>query len=200
MAKVSTKEEFIRELKKFTKTNNKDNILFDFPNNIITIDETDKSGQGEIYLDISGYSDDTFFIKIDNQSGHNIGSTNKHNDGIVLKVNLEHKSISVFLFELKIQLRFNKLETASMQLHSAYRFIKYLQLEECFDVDYEFFIAYETNNIAFDIDILKTCNPFSFALFNALYENKNLIPLQIPFCAYKKYAFRQLVFGETIDI
>lgn len=43
MAKVSTKEAFIRELKKFTKTNDKDNILLDFPDDIIKIDEDRKS-------------------------------------------------------------------------------------------------------------------------------------------------------------
>jgi len=200
MPKVSTKEAFIRELKKFTKTNDKDNILLDFPDDIIKIDETEKSGQGQIYLDISEYNDDTFFIKIDNQSSHNIGSGNNHNDGIVLKVNLENKNISVFLFELKTQLRFNKLEKASSQLSSAYRFIKYLQFEECFEVDYTFFIAYEINNIQFDSDTLKINNPYKLALFEAIYENKNLIPLQIPLCGYKEYSFRQVVFGDTIKI
>lgn len=200
MTNVLEKDGFINELKKFTTVNTNDNITTNFSNNIITINETEKDGQGEIYLDISSSDKNTFFIKIDNQSKHNIGIKSNHNDGIVLKINLSTKNISVFFVELKKQLRFNKLEKASTQLSSAYRFIKYLRLEECFEVNYKFFIVYEINNLEFDSDILKTNNKFQLALFNAIYEQKDILPLKIPLCKFKEYNFKQLRFGETIPI
>ena len=118
----------------------------------------------------------------------------------MLKVNLIQKKISVLLFELKKQLRWNKLEKASIQLASAYRFIKYLQLEECFIVDYKFFIVYEINNLELDSDSLKTNNPYNSTLFSAVYEAKNELPIQIAFCKYKEFPFQEVKFGETISI
>jgi len=200
MPKVDIKENFIRELKKFTTTNGNSNIISEFTSNKIKIEETESDGIGEIFLDISTYTDDTFFIKIDNKSEHNIGIKRNHNDGIVLKVNLDTQNISVFLFELKKQLRWSNLEKASTQLACSYRFIKYLQLEECFSVDYTFFVVYESNNITLDSDVLKTRNQFQLTLFSAIYENENKIPIQIPLCKYKKFPFKQVVFGETILI
>jgi hypothetical protein len=73
MPSVSTKDEFIEELKKFTTTNNNDNLTINFTDDIITIDEPEEDGKGKIDLDISGYSDNTFFVKIDNQPRHSIG-------------------------------------------------------------------------------------------------------------------------------
>lgn len=200
MADILTKDDFIKELKKFTTVNTSDNIIFDFPNSIITIDETEQDGKGKIYLNISSSDNNSFFIKINHQPNHTIGEKSNHNDGIVLKVNLSTKDISVFLFELKKQLRFNKLEKASVQLASAYRFIKYLELEECFKVNYNFFIVYETNNLESDSDVLKIANPFQLALFNSIYKDKDTLPLQIPLCKFKKYKFAQLKFDETISI
>jgi len=201
MPNVSTKDDFITELKKFTIVNGQSNITTSFSNNTIVIDETEEEGKGEIYLDISSYDQkDIFFIKIDHYSNHTIGVKTNHNDGIVLKVNLHSKKISVYFFELKITLRFKSLEKASNQLVNAYRFIKYLQLEQCFKVDYKFFIAYKENNLDHDSDVLKTNNRFNMVLFNSIYENENEIPLLIPFCKYKTYNFEQLQFGSTIKI
>jgi len=65
-------------------------------------------------------------------------------------------------------------------------------------VKYKFFIAYKENNLQRDSDVLKSNNRFNIELFNAIYENKNKIPLLSSFCEYKKYDFQQVVFGETI--
>lgn len=197
MPNVLTKEDFIKELEKYA---GKENLIHNFPNKTITIEETQKDGKGKIYLNISSYNDQTFFIKIDHKSHHTIGKKANLNDGIVLKVNLSTKEVLVLLFELKKQLRFKKLEHASKQLVSAYRFIKYLQLEECFEVEYKFYIGYKINNLKLDAVNLKTSNQYIFELFSAVYENKNKLPLMIPMCKFKEYNFEQLEFGEKISI
>jgi len=199
--KISNKKEFIKVLEEFTKVNNKSNVLSEFNNHKIIIDETENEGRGEIYLDISEYKQSNiFFIKISHISTHTIGKNNTHNDGIVLKVDLDNELIEVFLFELKKQLRFNKLEKAVKQLANAYRFIGYMQLENCFKLKYNFFIAYKINNIAREYDNLKEARGYQFELFNAIFQNKDKIPLQIPFCKYKEFDFRQVEFGSIIKI
>jgi len=200
MPKITTKQDFIKQLEQYTKINISSNIIYEFNNNKIVIDETEEDGRGEIYLDISSHTEDIFFLKITHQSNHNIGTKHNHNDGIVLKVDLENKKIVVFLFELKKQLRFNKLKKAAIQLVSAYKFIKYLMLEECFHVEYNFFIVYEINNIHFDIGDIKQENKFEFELYKAIHEDKNVIPIQIPFCMFKTFSFKQVEFGSTIQI
>jgi hypothetical protein len=201
MAQIQNKHEFIKELEKFTKTGHGVNIAYEFLDKKIIIEEKEESGRGHIVLDISSYDEDKYlFVKIEHWSNHTIGSSDKHNDGIVLKVNLLEKNIDVFLFELKIQLRYNNLQKASAQLANAYRFIKYLQLEECFEVQYKFYIAYKENSIDRDADKLKTLTRFSLKLFKSVYENQNTIPLQIPFCRYREFNFQQLTFGQTIII
>jgi len=200
MPKITTKQEFIKQLKQYTKTHQGSNIIDVFDDNKIIIEETEEDGKGEIYLDISSYLNDVFFIKITHQSVHNIGKKN-HNDGIVLKIDLENEEIVVYLFELKKQLRFNKLEKATIQLVSAYRFIKYLMLEECFQVKYKFFIAYEINNIGMDVlDLKSETNKYALELYKSFVENKDTIPLQIPFCSFDKFDFKQVEFGNTIEI
>ena len=199
--KISNKKEFIKVLEEFTKVNNKSNVLSEFNNHKIIIDETENEGRGEIYLDISEYKQSNiFFIKISHISTHTIGKNNTHNDGIVLKVDLDNELIEVFLFELKKQLRFNKLEKAVKQLANAYRFIGYMQLENCFKLKYNFFIAYKINNIAREYDNLKEARGYQFELFNAIFQNKDKIPIQIPFCKYIEFNFQQVKFGEKIKI
>ncbi|MFK5976572.1 MAG: hypothetical protein QM493_08700 [Sulfurovum sp.] len=200
MPKVTTKDEFIEELEMFTTSNGKSNITSSFSNSKIRIEETVSDGKGEIFLDISSYDDEIFFIKIDNTSAHNIGKIQNHNDGIVLKVNLNTKNISVFLFELKKQLRWSNLKKVSYQLGSSYRFIRYFQLEECFSVDYSFFIVAKDNNIERDVDALKTDNKFHTTLFMAIYEKKDTLPILMPLCKHKEFPFREVKFGETILI
>jgi len=201
MPKILTKQNFIDALKKFTSTNGISNFIDIFPSNIITIDETSEDGAGEIYLDISAYSSSQiFFIKINHLSKHAIGEQKNHNDGIVLKVNLEEAKIYIYLFELKKQLRFNKLEKASKQLMSAYRFIKYMQLEECFEVKFKFHTVSELNNLSFDSDNIKHFTRYQKKLFDAVYENKDKIPLMIPFCNHQEYDFQHIDFGATLII
>jgi len=200
MPKINNKNDFIQQLEQYTITSSSNNIIDTFDDNKILIEETEKDGEGEIYLDISTYTEEVFFLKIINQSNHNIGTKNNHNDGIVLKINLNSKKIFVYLFELKKQLRFNKLKKAAIQLSSAYRFIKYLMLEECFQVEYNFFIVYEINNMGLDIGDLKVENKFEFELYQSIQENKDFIPLQIPFCTFNKFNFKQIEFGNTIQI
>ncbi len=199
--KISNKKDFIKVLEEFTKINNKNNILSEFHDYKIIIDETENEGKGEIYLDISEYKQSNiFFIKISHLSTHTIGKNNTHNDGIVLKVDLDNKLVEVSLFELKKQLRFNKLEKAVKQLANAYRFISYMQLENCCEVKYHFFIVYEINNIIREYDNLKEIRGYQFELFNTIFQNKDKIPIQIPFCRYKEFDFQQLRFGEEIKI
>ncbi len=201
MPKVSTKQSFIDTLKKFTSTNGNSNFIDIFPSNIITIDEKSADGTGSIYLDISAYSlSSIFFIKINHLVKHAIGEQKNHNDGIVLKVDLEEEKIYIYLFELKKQLRFNKLEKASKQLMSAYRFIKYMQLEECFEIKFKFHTVSESNNLSFDSDNIKHFSRYQKKLFDAVYQNKNRIPLLIPFCTYQEYDFQHINFGATIVI
>ncbi|RUM43615.1 MAG: hypothetical protein DSY46_07805 [Hydrogenimonas sp.] len=194
---VDTKEKFIKELKKFTG----DNIFTSFKDDHIVIEETEEDGQGRVLLDISDYKDENiFFVKIEHKSSHTIGRNNNHNDGIVMKVNLDTQDIEVLLFELKKTLRFNKLETASKQLFNAYTFIKYLQLEECFQIVYKFYICYKANKLERDIDTLKDLQGYHFKLFEAVYEKKDQLPLMVPFCEYKEFEFYQIEFGETIRV
>lgn len=200
MPKITTQDDFVKELIKLTKTSHGTNVE-EILSQEILIDEIEESGQGEIYLDISSYrTTSVFFIKIIHQPNHVIGEVVKHNDGIVLKINLEDKVIEVFLFELKTTLRFDNLKTASKQLVSGYRFIQYLQLEKCFTLKYKFFIAYKVNNIERDVDDLKNISGYYSKLFEAVYENKELIPLMIPFCVYEDYSFQKLTFDSKISI
>jgi len=200
MAKITTKEKFIKKLEEFTSDNSGNNITFEFSGEKIVIDEKSEDGAGEIYLDISN-EQDSFFVKIEHRNVHTIGKKQNHNDGIVLKVNLVRKEIKVFLFELKKQLRWNKLEKASTQLAFAYRFIKYLQFEECFNIEYKFFIVYKDNNLEREADTLKVgLNGYNFKLFESVYEKKDYIPIQIPFCKYKEFSFKQVEFDSTITI
>ena len=201
MPNISSKKDFLDALEKFTYSNNNVNFTDSFPSNKIKIEETEEDGKGEIYIDITSYSShNIFFIKINHLSVHAIGKKKNHNDGIVLKVNLSEMKISVFLFELKKQLRFNKLEKAAIQLTSAYKFIKYMQFEECFEVDYQFHAVYETNNLPRDADSVKTFTRYQQNLFNSVFENKSTIPLLIPFCSFKEFNFKQISFGSTINI
>jgi hypothetical protein len=202
MPEIQDKHKFIEELKKFTELNSEINLVSSFTSNQILINETSDEGAGEIYLDISTYTNlNIFFVKINHLSRHTIGTCNNHNDGIVLKIDLNTNRIEVLLFELKKQLRLNKLEKAMKQQSNAYKFIKYLQLEECFHVDYRLYIVYKDNNISRDIDKLKiTDNKYIHGIFNAIYRKKNTIPLQIPFCQYLECKLEQVEFGETITI
>lgn len=201
MPKTLSKQDFLVKLEEFTFSSLDSNFIYDFPNNKIIIEETESDGQGEIYLDITPYSSsEVFFIKINHLTVHAIGKKKNHNDGIVLKVDLEEKKISVFLFELKKQLRFNKLEKAAKQLSSAYKFIKYMQFEECFEVDYLFHAVYETNNLSREADSVKMFTQYQQKLFNAVFKNKETIPLLIPFCAFQEFNFKQINFGSTITI
>ncbi|MDK9693885.1 MAG: hypothetical protein OEL19_06540, partial [Sulfurimonas sp.] len=175
--------------------------VYTFPSNIIKVDETSEDGVGEINIDISAYvSTEIFFIKINHLANHAIGEQKNHNDGIVLKVDLEAAEIGVYLFELKKQLRFNKLEKASKQLMSAYRFIKYMQLEECFNINYKFHTASEINNLSMDSDAIKNFSRYQKGLFDAVYKSKNKIPLLAAFCDYQEYDFQHVNFGNTITI
>ena len=202
MPEIKNKQAFINQLKQYSTTSENNNLFYEFSDSKIIIEETEEDGRGEIYLDISSYSynQDIFFLKIIHQPNHNIGINPNHNDGIVLKVDLQTKKIVVYLFELKKQLRFNKLKKANKQLTSAYKFIKYLMLEECFSIEYNFFIVYDINNIEFDIGDLKQENKFEYELYMSIYENKDSFPIQIPFCRYKTFNFRQIIFGQTIEI
>ena len=201
MANISTKEQFLKTLQEFTKVNRQNNTISEFQDDKIVIDETEDEGKGEIYLDISQYrQSEIFFVKIAHLSTHTIGTNNSHNDGIVLKVDLNRRLIEVFLFELKKQLRFNKLEKAVKQLASAYRFVNYMQLDNCFGVKYNFFIVYKTNNIAREYDNLKDIRGYQMKLFTTIFEKKDKIPIQIPFCKYREFDFQQIQFGETISI
>ena len=198
---ISNKDSFINELKKYIDFNvGISNVEYEFSSNTIKIEERTDDGRGEIYLDISSYSDDTFFVKINHCSNHTMGNENSHCDGIVLKVNLTIKKIEIYCFELKKQLRFNKLEKASKQLANAYRFINYLQLEKCFDLSYKFFIAYNDNNINMDADTLKNVNSYQNKLFESVFECKNKVPLMIAFCKYEEFDFQQVEFGQKIAI
>jgi len=73
-------------------------------------------------------------------------------------------------------------------------------MEECFHVEYNFFIVYETNNIHLDIGDLKQENKFKFELYKSIHEDRNIIPIQIPFCIFKTFNFKQVEFGSTIQI
>ena len=62
---ISNKDSFINELKKYIDFNvGISNVEYEFSSNNIKIEERTDDGRGEIYLDISSYSDDTFFVKI----------------------------------------------------------------------------------------------------------------------------------------
>lgn len=203
MPTVATKNEFIERLEKFTANGGNKNFECVFAGGRITIDETSADGAGEIYIDISRYAANgpVFFLKIKHCSVHNIGACQRHNDGIVLKVDMLNKTVDVLLFELKKQIRWNKVETAMMQLTQAYRFIRYIQLEACFTVRYSFYLAYETNNIAFDHMDAKLLNGlYQTKLYTSFIEQKDRIPLMIPLCSYELFPFRQLDFGETITV
>jgi len=196
MAQIKNRDDFITELKKFDSK-----VRYEFSNQKIIIEETEEKGKGEIFLDISNYSHDNYlFAKIEHRKSHTIGENGQHNDGIILKINLIDKRIDVHFFELKKQLTFKALLTASNQLANAYRFIKYLQLEECFVVKYRFYIVYQENNIGKDASILKDLKGFNWKLFKAIYKNQDKIPLKIPFCKYREFDFQQVEFGKTIQI
>jgi hypothetical protein len=197
---INSKQSFINELKKYVDfSTTTSNIESNFSSNI-KIEERTDDGKGEIYLDISSYTDDTFFVKINHCSNHNIGTEKSHCDGIVLKVNLINKNIGIYCFELKKQLRFSNLEKALKQLANAYKFINYLQFEKCFALNYKFFIVYKDNNIDMDADSLKNGNQYHIKLFESVYENKNKVPLMIAFCKYEEFNFQQVEFGEEIAI
>lgn len=197
---ICDKESFISELKKYTDFPASSNIESNFSSSNIKIEERTEDGKGEIYLDISSYSDDTFFVKINHCSNHTMGTENNHCDGIVLKVNLITKHIEIYCFELKKQLRLNKLEKASKQLANAYKFINYLQFDKCFNLNYKFFIAYDNNNIMMDSDSLKNENRYQDKLFASVFEDKDKIPLIISFCKYEEFDFQQVKFGQKIAI
>jgi len=199
---VNNKNDFICALEKFVNFGTSNNIEINFENNQIVIEELEKDGKGEIYLDISSSASENnnFFIKIKHCPNHTIGSNPNHNDGIVLKVNLITKNIEVFCFKLKKQLRLNKLEKASKQLVSAYRFISYMQFEKCFSVKYKFFISYQSNNLEDDADSLKNIDSYNYKLFNSIYKKEQQIPLLVPFCSYEKFDVQQVEFGNVIVI
>ena len=69
-----------------------------------------------------------------------------------------------------------------------------------FNVEYYFYIVYEINNINLDTLDLKLENRFEFELHRTINENKDVIPLQIPFCTYRRFNFKQIKFGDTIKI
>jgi hypothetical protein len=207
---INSKSDFLKELKNYICENN---VLKDFSDNII-IDEIDPLGKTEIKLDISSYnqSEKLFFLKINNLSTHNLEciSNKKHCDGIVLKV--ENKSIDCHIFELKRSIRFqNKkgnskntsLLSANMQLQSAYRFISYFQFEKCFEIEYYFYIGYENDVPKEDISFLNTITPkdkFAKKVYDNWINNKNSIPIQIPFCSYQLFNFQKIKFNESIAI
>lgn len=198
MPKVSTQKEFVDYLKIFT---NKEYLSDMFDDHRIVIEEKEKSGEGSISLDIGAYAQsDIFFIHINHQPLHTMGQFKNHNDGIVLKVDLQTKMIDVLLFELKKTLIPEQLQKAAKQLASAYRFIRYLQLEECFDLHYTCCLVYQKNELKKSAEYLKTCNGFDFALFDAVYQNSSTIPLMLPLCRYKQYPFRTIHFGETVRL
>lgn len=196
---IRTKDGFLEELKKYINFNSKSNICSEFESEI-KVEERTEDGKGEIYLDISNKDKDVFFVKINHCQNHTIGTENNHNDGIVLKVNLNINEIAVYFFELKKNLRFNKLETASKQLANAYKLISYLQLEKCFNVSYTFCIAYDEDNLKIDADALKTSNRYNSQLFTSVYENKNTIPIMMAFCKYYEFNFIKIKFGKRIKI
>ena len=201
---IKNKKEFLKSLLNFTNTGDKNNYTDVFSDNKILINETEESGLAEIFLDISSYTitDELFFIKIDHVSNHNIGhlgNSNRHCDGIVLKVDLINKKINIYLFELKRTLSFSKLQNdAIKQLQQAYYFIHYLNLHECFELDYKLFIGYKRELISREYEILKTLNGYNQKLFNAWTESK--IPIMLPFCKYKYLNFQTVQFNSTIVI
>jgi len=198
MSKAKTKEEFIKHLKMFTNTNRKECLSDIFEDHCIVIEEKEVSGKGSIFLDIAAYAQsEVFFVHIDHQPSHTIGHSNNHNDGIVLKVDLQAKKIDVFLFELKKTLTLDQLEKAAKQLANAYRFVRYLQLEECFELHYTCYLVYQ-NDLKKTAESLKSAKRFEFAFFNAVYENSTTIPLMLPLCRYKRYPFQKIRFGDTI--
>jgi hypothetical protein len=200
MPKVKTKAAFIQHLKMFTSTIQKECLSDIFKDHCIVIEEKEELGKGSISLDIAAYAQsEVFFVHIDHQSSHTIGQFKNHNDGIVLKVDLQAKKIDVFLFELKKTLNLDQLEKAAKQLANAYRFIRYLQLEECFELHYTCYLVYQ-NELKKTAESLKITKGFEFKLFEAVYENSTTIPLMLPLCPYKRYPFQKIRFGETIRL
>lgn len=201
MPKVSTQKEFVDYLKTFTNKEDKEYLSDIFDNHRIVIEEKEKSGEGSIFLDIGAYAQSNiFFIHINHQPLHTMGQFKNHNDGIVLKVDLQTKTIDALLFELKKTLTQDQLQKAAKQLASAYRFIRYLQLEECFDLHYTCYLVYQKNKLTKSAESLKTAKGFDFALFDAVYQNSPTIPLMLPLCGYKQYPFRTIRFGETVRL
>lgn len=198
MPKVECVESFINELKKYT---GEDNIIESITSGQIVIEETEDDGKGEVYINtVSPSSSNISYIKIKHCNYHTIGNVQSHNDGIILKIDFDKKEINVLCFELKKQLRFNKLEKAAKQLTNAYRFINYLQLDKCFQLTYKFYIAYESNNLEMDSLSLKTTDRYNTKLFQNVQDKTNKIPLQIPFCRYEEFDFEEVIFGNSITI
>lgn len=202
---INNKDSFLESLINFTHTGaHGDNCTHIFPNDKILINETEESGLAEIFLDISSYTitDNFFFVKINHLPNHSIGhrsDANKHNDGIVLKVDLINKKINIYLFELKTTISFSKLQNEAIkQLQQAYYFINYLNLNECFELEYKLLIGYETELISREFEILKTLNGYNQKLFNSWSDNK--IPIMLPFCKYKYLSFQTVKFNSTIVI
>jgi len=202
---INNKSSFLKTLFNFTNTGTHgNNCTYEFNDNRISIKETETSGLAEIFLDISSYNinDSFFFIKIDHLPNHSIGhlsDSNKHNDGIVLKVDLINKKIGIYLFELKTTISFSKLQNEAIkQLQQAYYFINYLNLNECFELEYKLLIGYQTELISREYEILKTLKGYNQKLFNGWSDNK--IPIMLPFCKYKYLSFQTVKFNSTIII
>jgi hypothetical protein len=191
--KIKNIEEFKEELLTYV---NDDKLFIIQKNNITKIEELQESGKGEIYAVAKTDS----FIQIIPSSDIAIGRHKQNNDGILISVDFAKKNIDIYLFELKKQLRFQNLEKATKQLYMAYIFIKYLNLECCFNVNYSFFVATKENNLKKNYQVLKNLSPYQMKLFESVYENKEVIPIMQIFCKYKEFKFKLLNFGEIIEI
>ncbi len=173
-----------------------DKIILGKRGSRIKIEELQDSGKGEIYIDIIG--DD--IIQIIPSEKISIGKNRTNCDGIVLSIDFKNKYVDVYVIELKKSLRMSNLEKATKQLYSAYVFIKYLNLEECFNVKYYFFIAIDENRLKLDYQSLKIANPYKSTLFESVYKNRDKIPIMQTFCKYSFFDFQLLQFGDSLSI
>lgn len=190
---VSNINEFKKQLLKYVDSSNLSIIR---TSKRTKIEELNDDGKGEVYVNV--VSNDIIQIILSPKIA--IGKNKNNNDGLLLSIDFSKKSINIYIFELKKQLRFNKLEKATKQLYNAYIFIKYLNLEDCFDINYYFYIATKENNLKKDYEDIKVLTPYQIKLFKSVYENKTKIPIMQTFCKYKEFDFKLLNFGEIINV
>ncbi len=202
MPNILNKKGFIDRLSSFLGKN----YVSEVNSSIIKIEETEKSGKGEIFLDFSDKIIDKehFLLKIKHDNTHKIGKDKlsiKISDGIILYVNLKIFIVEIFLCELKTSATTQNIEKAQLQLSSANRLIDTLNLDCKFKVNRNIIIGFKNNRYnSLELRNLNINNIELRKLHEVWKDNKNKFPIINLFCKDSYYNFYKIEFDNTQKI